>query len=234
MSVEKKYYLIQNGILYFNDDITDITSNDFRAKSLMGVKLGEKATHIGEGTFADNYLTQITFHKKMKVIDAFAFANNRIEKIVFERFEIPKIDPQAFISNPVKLIVVPYGNYDQYVKMLQSLKLPEELTVISDVEKKFNDLNADLGEEDVIYLKVINKHGHLYWKINKCEDFVLSSELKKDLNEENYSHIRIDEEHECIMYTDSHFNVLLFKYEDGKYSNMTYDDFVKIYYDKGY
>lgn len=232
MAIDKKYYLIRDGIVYFNDYVTEVISSDFHGKSLMEVKLGERATLIGEETFEGNYLRSITFHKKMKRIDARAFARNKIEKIVFERSDVPVIARDAFENNPVKMIVVPYQSLDKYHQLLDTIDLPEDYELISDIEKKFNDLKLSLREDEVIYIEATTLYGELYWKILKDEKVDLASKLKKDHNPENFSELSVSDGTGVNMYTDDHFNVLLYKCHDGKFEDMTFSEFEELYYVK--
>ena len=229
VAVEKKYYLIKDGIVYFNDYIVEVNGEDFKGKSLMEIHLGEKTTRIGAETFANNYFRSITFHKKIKFIEDLAFSNNRLETLVFERKEAPVIAPNAFNKNPIKHIIVPYAGLKEYNTILAQVDLPETVIVMSDVEKKFDDLKAEQKPDEVIFLETRTIYGELYWKVNKSSEFDLKERLAKDCNENNFTNVTLKGNESCCMHTDDRFDLILYKNEG---QSMTFSDFVELYYDK--
>lgn len=233
MAIDKKYYLIKDGTLYFSDFLLDIQGTDFMNKSLMGVELGEKTTRIGAEAFAGNYLRKIVFHKKMKVIESRAFAGNKIEEIVFERAELPRIEKDAFINNPIKRIVVPYAGYKCYCGMLLNLDLPDGYEVISDIANAFVKLNASLKDDEIIYIEVRSIYGELYWQIKKESSFIFDSRLKNDQNEMNFAEIITKNGNTIYMYTDEHFDMIIYEKDEQGYKSVTFEDFDGIYYEKG-
>ena len=233
MAIDKKYYLLKDGTAYFSDFLLDISGSDFMNKSLMNIELGEKATRIGEETFAGNYLRKVVFHKKMKVIEGRAFANNKIEKIVFERAEIPRIAKDAFANNPIKLIVVPYAGYKCYSGMLLSLDLPDGYEVISDIANAFAELNASLKGDEIIYIEVKSIYGELYWKIKKESSFIFDTRLNHDQNEDDFTEIVTKNGNTVFMHTDEHFDMIIYEKDENGYKSVTFEDFDGIYYEKG-
>lgn len=229
MSVDKKYYLIKDGTIYFNDYIVEINGTDFQGKNLKVLELGEKITRIGYEAFANNCLKSVVFHKKMKFIEGRAFFNNHIEKLIFERREIPVIERDVFSMNPIKTIIVPYATINEYKELFAKLDLPKDVQIISNVESRFNAVMLEKKEDEVIYLETSTIYGVMYWKVVKDTILDLQQRLSKDSDENNFSLITISDEKTCWMHTDARFDLILYQL-DG--SSMTFDDFEKLYYDK--
>lgn len=228
--VEKKYYLFKDGELFFNDFVLVIDGEDFKRKSLHYVHLGDKATRIGADTFEGNYLTQIHFHKKIKWIESRAFANNKIQKIVFSRLEVPEIAKDAFVGNPVSLIIVPYETLEDYKRILSKVEFDQEVQIESNIEMKFLKLNEEKVEDTVIMVKAFPIYGTYTWRIEKEEITDLETQMKKDENQYDFGEIELNGIIYNI-YKDGHNHVFIYRKINGKYVDLTFEDFKIIYND---
>lgn len=228
--VDKKYYLNKDGDLYFNDFVLSIDGDDFRRKNLYQIHLGEKTTRVCEEVFEGNYLTEVRFHKKIKWIESRAFANNRIEKMTFSRLEIPQIASDAFVGNPISLIIVPYETYDDYVELFSKVKFEQEVKIVSNIENKFDKLNKEKVEGSVIMIKALPIYGVYTWRVEKEEITDLETKMRKDENQYDFGDIEINGKVYEI-YKDGHQNVFVYRLVDGEYVDITFDDFKVIYND---
>ncbi len=228
--VEKKYYLLRDGELWFNDSVLVIDGDDFRRKSLHYVHLGEKATRVGEATFEGNYLTQIHFHKKIKWIGKRSFADNKIEKIIFSRLEVPEIEKDAFSGNPVSLIIVPYETLEDYKKVLGKVEFDQPVEIKSNIEIKFKRLNEEYVEGTVIMIKAFPIYGSYIWRIEKEEITDLETKMKKDENQYDFGEIILNDVSYNI-YKDGHGNVFVYRKKNDQYIDVTFGDFETIYND---
>lgn len=226
--VEKRLYLFKDGELWFNDFVLVIEGSDFRQKNLHYVHLGDKTTTVGHSAFEGNYLTQIHFHKKIKWIESRAFANNKIEKIIFSRLEVPQIEKDAFVGNPISTIIVPYETIDAYKEMLSKLEFDREVNIVSNIEIKFNKLNAVDKESSIILIIAKPIYGDYTWRVEKEEITDFETLMSKDFNKLDFRTLQIKGQ-EYHIFKDSNHNVILYKKEGNQYFDMTYQDFEIIY-----
>lgn len=228
--VDKKYYLFKDGECYFSDFLLTIDGSDFREKNLMRVHLGSKTTRIGESTFEGNYLTSVTFYKKIKHIESRAFANNKLQKVVFSRIEVPQIAFDAFVGNPIQLIIVPYESYDEYCELLSTLEFDREVEIKTNMDVKFEELEASKTEEDVLLIWAYSVYGTYTWRIECIEWADLDNTFRKDKDEGDFGEIEIQGVL-YYLYKDSHSNIAIYRKKDGRYIDLTLQDFKNIYED---
>lgn len=226
--VEKRLYLFKDGELWFNDFVLVIDGGEFRQKNLHSVHLGDKTTTVGSSTFEGNYLKQIHFHKKIKRIQGRAFANNKIEKIIFSRIEVPEIAKDAFVGNPVELVVVPYEAYDEYKEALAHVEFDREVKIISNIEMKFDKLYAFDQEDMLILIKVKPIYGEYYWRIEKEEITDIETQLKKKTNRFECEEVEMAGTHYHV-WKDTNQQYIIYRKENGQYVDLTFDDFEVIY-----
>lgn len=225
--VEERLFLIKNGECWFNDFVLVIDGDSFRYKNLNYVHLGDKTTAVGASTFEGNHLTQIHFHKKIKKIGTRSFANNKIEKIIFSRLEAPMIEKDAFIGNPVSLIIVPYETLSDYKEALKDVEFENEVKIISNIEMKFNKLYESDKEDTLICIKAKPIYGQYYWRIEKEEIADLETQLKKKENQYVCECVELNGTHYQIC-KDIMQQVLVYRKEE-KYIDLKFEDFEVIY-----
>lgn len=228
--VNPKYYLIKDGVCYFNDFLLEI--DGFANKNLLEIKLGEKITRIKENTFEHNYLRSVTFYKKVKFIESKAFANNKIERLVFSRLEVPQIAPDAFINNPIKCIIVPYESIDAYKQLFEKCELPENVEIISNIEMKFDKVNATKKEHEVIFIKALSIYGDYLWWVELMEKTDLTTRLKKDHNPDNFYKKRLSNNVEYSLHKTDHGNISIYRFENNDFIDLTMDDFLELFKEK--
>lgn len=228
--VNPKYYLIKDGICYFNDFLLEI--DGFAHKNLLEVHLGEKTTHIHEEAFEGNYLRSITFYKKVKFIESRAFANNKIEKMVFNRIEVPQIACDAFIHNPLKLIIVPYESLEDYKEVFKQCGIDESVKIMSNIELKFNELSANKKENEVLFVDALSIYGEYLWRIGKMEKADFVTRLKKDHNPNNFFSKTLDNGVEYDVHRTDRGNVTIYREENEEYLDLTMQDFVELFEEK--
>ena len=226
--VEKRLYLIRDGELWFSDQVLVIDGDDFKRKSLHYAHLGDKTTKICTSAFEGNYLKQVHFHKKMKFIESRAFANNKIEKLVFSRLEVPEIAKDAFVGNPINTIIVPYETYPEYCKMLESVEFDQKVTIISNILMKFIKLNEEDKDETLIMVVAKPVYGDYIWRIEKEEIVDFETKMNKDDSQLDFGHIFVDGI-EYKIFKDNRHNVIFYHHENGHYFDMTFDDFERVY-----
>ena len=225
--VEKRLYLIKDGELWFSDQVLVIDGDDFKRKSLHYAHLGDKTTKIAESTFEGNYLKQVHFHKKMKFIESRAFANNRIEKLVFSRLEVPQIAKDAFVGNPINTIIVPYETIDDYRKVLSEVEFDQEVTIMSNIRTKFNKLYEVDKPETLILVIAKPVYGDYIWRIEQEEIVDFETKMSKDENQFDFKDILIDDIQYHI-FKDNRHNVIFYR-KDKDYKDMTFEDFERVY-----
>lgn len=228
--VEKRLYLCRDGELWFSDQVLVIDGEDFKHKNLHYAHLGDRTTRVAASTFEGNYLTQIHFHKKMKFIESRAFANNKIEKIVFSRLEVPEIASDAFVGNPVSLIIVPYETYEDYCNVLSKVEFDQEVKIVSNISMKFEKLNEEEKEDSVILILAKPIYGDYIWRIEKEEIVDFETKMEKDESQLDFGQINIEGISYSI-YKDNYHQVILYRKEKDRYIDMTYEDFERIYND---
>lgn len=228
--VDKKYYLNKDGELFFNDFVLVIDGDAFRRKNLFQIHLGDKATRIGLETFEGNYLKEVHFHKKIKWIENRAFANNKIEKLTFSRLEVPEIAKDAFVGNPISMIIVPYETYDEYVKMLKQVDFDQPVQIVSNIERKFEKLNETRVAGTVIMIKAMPIYGVYTWRIEKEEITDLETRMRKNENKSDFGEIELNGIIYDI-YKDDHNIVFIYRIVQDEYVDITFDDFKVIYND---
>lgn len=228
--VDKKYYLNKDGEVFFNDFILVVDGDAFRRKNLFRIHLGEKATRIGVETFEGNYLTEVHFHKKIKWIESRAFANNKIEKMTFSRLEVPEISKDAFVGNPVKMIVVPYETYEDYVRILNDVEFDQPVQIVSNIERKFEKLNETRIDGTVIMIKAMPIYGVYTWRIEKEEIADLETKMRKNENKSDFGEIELNGIVYDI-YKDDRNVVFIYRMIENEYLDITFDDFKVIYND---
>ena len=180
--VEKRLYLVKDGEVWFSDQVLVIDGDDFKGKMLHYAHLGDKTTRVCANCFENNYLTQIHFHKKMKFVESRAFANNKIEKIIFSRLEVPEIAKDAFVGNPVTTIIVPYETIDDYRKVLSTVEFDQDVVIMSNIRMKFNKLNESDKPESTILVMAKPVYGDYIWRIEQ-EEIVKIPTLKLSMIE---------------------------------------------------
>lgn len=84
--------------LVLPDTVVVIEDEAFRWCNIEKVKLSKKLKYIGRCAFADNELTNITFHNGLEVIREGAFINNRLKYIKLPN-TIKKVGDGAFENN---------------------------------------------------------------------------------------------------------------------------------------
>ena len=228
--VNPKYYLIKDGVCYFNDFLLEV--DGFAYKKLLEIRLGEKTTHIKERAFEHNYLRSVTFYKKVKFIESRAFANNKIEKLVFNRIEVPFIAKDAFVGNPLKLIIVPYESLQAYKDLLRSCEIDENVEIVSNIEVKFEELNATKKENEVMFVKALSIYGDYIWRIEKMEKADFVTRLNKDHNQNNFFSKKLDNGIEYDVHRTDHGNVTIYRQEGAEFIDLTMDDFVNLVEEK--
>ncbi|MGN1345133.1 MAG: leucine-rich repeat protein [Traorella sp.] len=228
--VEKRLYLCRDGEVWFSDQVLVIDGEDFRRKNLHYAHLGERCTCVGSSAFEGNYLTQVHFHKKMKFIERRAFADNKIEKLVFSRLEVPSIATDAFVGNPISLIIVPYETYDDYCKVLSEVDFDHEIKIVSNIAMKFEKLNENDKEDSVILILAKPIYGDYIWRIEQEEIVDFETKMANDDSQLDFGQIEIDGIFYHI-YKDNYHQVILYRKENQHYIDMTYEDFERIYKD---
>ena len=226
--VEERLYLIKNGECWFNDFVLVVDGDSFRYKKLNYVHLGDKTTTIGASTFEWNDLTQIHFHKKIKKIGTRAFANNKIEKIIFSRLEAPVIEKDAFIGNPVSLIVVPYETMDEYIEVLKEVEFDHKVKIISNIEMKFKKLYETDIDDTLIYIIAKPIYGQYYWRIEKEEIADIETQLHKKANQYICEQVELN----GIQYQicrDVMKQLLIYRKENDQYIDLKFEDFEVVY-----
>ena len=226
--VEKRLYLIRDGELWFSDQVLVIDGDDFKRKNLHYVHLGEKTTKVSSSCFEGNYLKQVHFHKKMKFIENRAFADNKIEKLIFSRLEVPQIAKDAFVGNPINTIIVPYETIDDYRKLLSEVDFDQEVTIMSNIRMKFNKLCETDKPESLILIMAKPVYGDYIWRIEQEEIVDFETKMSKDDSQFDFGHIVVNGI-EYKIFKDNHHNVIFYHHENGHYFDMTFDDFEKIY-----
>lgn len=226
--VEERLFLIKNGECWFNDFVLVIDGDSFRYKNLNYVHLGDKSTTVGASTFEGNHLKQIHFHKKIKKIGTRSFANNKIEKIIFSRLEVPVIEKDAFIGNPVSLIIVPYETMDDYIKVLKNVEFEKEVKIISNIEMKFDKLHATDKEDTLVYILAKPIYGQYYWRIEKDEIADIETQLKKKENQYICEQVELNGVKYQIC-KDIMQQLLIYRKENDQYIDLKYDDFKVIF-----
>ena len=226
--VEERLFLIKNGECWFNDFVLVIDGDSFRYKNLNYVHLGDKTTAVGASTFEGNHLTQIHFHKKIKKIGTRSFANNKIEKIIFSRLEVPMIEKDAFIGNPVSLIIVPYETMDDYKEVLSHVEFENEVKIISNIEMKFKRLYETDVLDTLIHIKAKPIYGEYYWRIEKEEIADIETQLVKKTNHYVCEQIELDGVQYQIC-KDIMQQLLIYRKEKDQYVDLTFHDFEVIY-----
>lgn len=226
--VEERLYLIKNGECWFNDFVLVVDGDSFRYKKLKYVHLGDKTTTIGASTFEWNDLTQIHFHKKIKKIGTRSFANNKIEKIIFSRLEVPVIEKDAFVGNPVSLIIVPYETMDDYIEVLSHVEFENEVKIVSNIEMKFNKLYESDVQDTLIHIKAKPIYGEYYWRIEKEEIADIETQLTKKTNRYVCEQVELNGVQYQIC-RDIMQQLLIYRKENDQYIDLTFKDFEVIF-----
>lgn len=226
--VEKRLYLIKDGECWFSDQVLVIDGDDFKRKNLHSLHLGDKTTKICEAAFVNNYLKQVHFHKKMKFIESRAFANNKIEKLIFSRLEVPVIAKDAFANNPIHTIIVPYETYHEYCKVLSEVNFDQEVVIISNILMKFIKLNEKDTEDTIILAVAKPVYGDYIWRVEKEEIVDFETKMDKDDNQLDFGDIIVDGI-EYKIFKDNRHNVIFYHYENGHYFDITFEDFERIF-----
>lgn len=229
--VEKKHYILKDKKVYFNDTVLIIDGTDFQRKDILFASLGEKITTFGENVFEGNQLHYISFHKKVKYIHSKAFANNQIEKIVFERVEIPEISKDAFENNPVKLIIIPYESKEAYCTLLSQIDLPEDVIIKTNIEVAFERAEELKHEGSLLYICVRRVYGDTNWRIEVKDEIDFDSRMRRDQNEQNFSVLKALNDIEYHTHRDSQGNIQIYRRDDA-YINLTFDDFRILFEEK--
>lgn len=230
--VEKRNYLMRDGVVYFNDAVLTIDGYDFQRRNLMKAVLGQRVTFIGEQAFEGNYLRSITFYKKIKHIRSRAFANNQLEKIVFNRIEVPQIAKDAFENNPLKLILVPYESKDEYRKLLDNISLPDDVQIETNIEMFFKQAQEAIYEGSLVYICLKRVYGDFSWRIEVKDEVDFDSRMRRDQNEQNFSIHTASNGIEYHLHKDSRGNIQIYRKNEQGYVDMTFEDFKIIFEEK--
>ena len=222
--VEERLFLVKNGECWFNDFVLVVDGDSFRYKNLNYVHLGDKTTTVGASTFEGNHLTQIHFHKKIKKIGTRAFAKNKIEKIIFSRLEVPVIEKDAFIGNPVST----YETMDDYIEVLKDVEFENEVKIISNIEMKFNKLYETDVQDTLIFIQAKPIYGQYYWRIEKEEITDIETQLRRKTNHYVCEQVELNGIHYQIC-RDIMQQLLIYRKENDQYIDLNYDDFKVIF-----
>lgn len=229
--MESKYYLVKDKVAYFNDSLLVIDGSDFRNRALKAVKLGKKVTLFSESVFENNQIEEVTFFYKVKHIQSRAFANNQIKKLVFTREDIPEIAEDAFVGNPLSCVVVPFVSLAGYQQLFSSLKLEGPVTIKSNIEEKFEELEKTDNEDELIVVSVHHVYGNYSWDIEKLEIVDFETHMKRDQNENNFMSETLDNGLTYHSYLDSHGNIIVYR-KEANWIDCTMEDFLAIFKEK--
>ena len=142
-------FLVSIGVI-----IIEISDNLFRNQLLQNVYIPSSVTRIGDGAFADNYLTTITIPRSVTIIEDNAF-NNNILRIVNLPDTLITIGRCAFLNNQIENITIPQ-NVTQIddgaftYNYLKTITIPPSVRIIGNIAFRHNrlttvNINSNVG-----------------------------------------------------------------------------------------
>jgi len=124
--------------LYIADTVRFVDTRAFADNRLASVDIGKGVMAIGLGAFENNLLTEIVipdnwFHGFTGVgIGAFAFSNNRLERVTLGRFT--QINTETFSNNQITEVTLSYARFISAMAFahnrLESLVIPDAVEYI--------------------------------------------------------------------------------------------------------